>query len=88
MAEVVSIDKAGRLVIPKAIRDSLGISEKTKFIMAEGERGRILLHKVDIEDIAARLEQDLKGKNIDSIVKRVRKEMNAKIKKMYAKSLA
>ena len=83
MAEIISIDKAGRLVIPKPIRDSLGITVDTKFIVAEGENGRLLLQKLDIDEIAARLKSEMKGKNIDAAVKRIRKELNGKIKKRY-----
>ena len=88
MAEVVSVDKAGRLVIPKSIRDSLGITERSRFILAEGENGRLLLQKVDLDEIADRLQRDLKKKNIDAIVKRVRKEINDKVKRKYKKVLA
>jgi AbrB family looped-hinge helix DNA binding protein len=36
MAEIFEIDKSGRIVIPKSLRDKLGISGKTKFILTEG----------------------------------------------------
>ena len=83
MAEIVSIDKAGRLVIPKSVRRSMGITEDTKFIIATGDPGRLLLQKLDIEEIAAKLEKELKGKNVDAVAKRIRKDINAGIKKKY-----
>ena len=88
MAEIVSIDKAGRLVIPKSIRESLGIIGGTKFIMAVGGSGRIVLQKFNIDEIATRLEKETKGKDIDAIVKKIRKEMNEKLKKRYPGLLA
>ncbi|UCE36175.1 MAG: MraZ N-terminal domain containing protein [Thermoplasmata archaeon] len=88
MVEVVSIDDSGRLVIPKSIRESLGISGGTKFILTEGEHGRLLLQKFDIEEIAAKLKEETKGKDIDKIVKKIRKEMNEKLKKKYPDILA
>jgi len=88
MAEIVSIDKAGRLVIPKSIRESLGIIGGTKFIMAEGDSGRILLQKFNIDEIATRLKKETRGKDIDAIVKKIRKEMNEKLKKRYPGLLA
>ncbi len=88
MAEVVSIDNSGRLVIPKSIRDSLGIIGGTKFILTEGENGRLLLQKFNIDEIAERLQVETKGKDIDAIVKRIRKEMNEKLKKRYKGILA
>ncbi len=83
MVEVVSIDDSGRLVIPKSIRDSLGIIRGDKFILTEGEHGQLLLQKFDIEEIATRLKDETKGRNIDAIVKRIRKEINEKLKKRY-----
>jgi AbrB family looped-hinge helix DNA binding protein len=83
MVDIISIDKAGRLVIPKSIRRSLGITEETKFIIAQGEAGRLMLQKLDIDEIAVKLEREMKGKNADAIAKRIRKDINAKIKKKY-----
>ena len=88
MAEIVSIDKAGRIVIPKSIRESLGIIQGTKFILAEGDSGRIFLQKFNIDEIASKLEKETKGKDIDAMVKNIRKEINEKLKKKYSDILA
>ena len=88
MAEIVSIDKAGRIVIPKSIRDSLGIEDGTRFILDEGEHGSLFLKMFNIDEISNRIENETKCKDIDTIVKRIRKEMNDKIKKRYKKVLA
>ncbi|MDI6655586.1 MAG: AbrB family transcriptional regulator [Candidatus Hydrothermarchaeota archaeon] len=82
MAEVVSVDKSGRLVIPKSLREELGIGEDTKFLISSSENGRVSLQKLDIREIASRLEKELKV-DIDSAVKRVRKEINEKARKKY-----
>ena len=83
MAEIVSVDKAGRLVIPNSIRKSLGITKDSKFIVVQGDNGRLLFLKLDIDEIINSLEKEMKGKNVNAVVKRVRKEMNEKIKKRY-----
>jgi AbrB family looped-hinge helix DNA binding protein len=83
MAEVISIDKAGRLVIPKSIRKSLGITKDTKFIIAEGDGGKLLLQKLDIDEIVTRLEKEMKGKSVDKVIEKVRKDLNARVKKRY-----
>jgi len=83
MAEIVSIDKAGRLVIPKSVRESLGIGEGSKFLLSEGEHGRILLQKFDLEKIAARLEKEMRGKDVDAILRKIRKETNERVRKRY-----
>lgn len=88
MAEVVSVDKAGRIVIPKAVRDAAGIDERAKLLIAATERGRVVLQKLDIESLAARLERELAGKDLDAIVRKVREEIRARIRKDYPDLLA
>ncbi len=83
MAEIVEVDKSGRIVIPKKLRKDLGIEEKTKFILAKNGKGQILLQKLDVEEIAERLGKELEGKDIDAIVKEVRKEINEKVRSKY-----
>lgn len=83
MVEIVEVDKSGRIVIPKKLRKDLGIEEKTKFILAKKGKGQILLQKLDVEEIAERLGKELEGKDIDAIVKEVRKEINEKVRSKY-----
>lgn len=83
MAEVVSVDKAGRMVIPKAVREATGIDERAKLLVAAAGRGRVVLQKLDVEEIAAQLEQELAGKDVEQIARRVREEVNARIRKAY-----
>lgn len=88
MAEVVEVDKSGRIVIPKSLRQELDIREKTRFILTKRGRGQLLLQRLEIEEMARRLEEELSGKDIDAIVEAVRKEMHEKIKTSYQDLLA
>jgi AbrB family looped-hinge helix DNA binding protein len=83
VAELVSVDRAGRIVIPKTIRDALGIDERTKLLVAVGEHGRLVLQKLEVAEIVARLEQEMKGKDVDAIVRRVRREIEARVREKY-----
>ena len=83
MAEIVSIDYAGRAVIPKAIRESAGINERAKLLIAVTDEERVVLQKLDIETLAARLEKELAGKDVDAIARKVREEVRARIRKEY-----
>lgn len=83
MAEVVSVDKAGRLVIPKAIREAAGINEQAKLLVAAAGQGRVILQKLDVDEIAARLERELAGVDAEAIARRVREEVNARIRRAY-----
>jgi AbrB family looped-hinge helix DNA binding protein len=83
MAEIVEADKSGRIVIPKSLRTELDIREKTRFILTKRGEGQLLLQKIDVEEIARRLEEELTGRDIDTIVEAIRKEINEKIKARY-----
>jgi len=88
MAELVSVDRAGRVVIPKAIRDAVGIDERTKLLIAVGEHGRLVLQKLDVEAIASRLETEMKGKDVEAVVRKVRREIEARVRERYPDLLA
>lgn len=83
MAEVVEIDVSGRIVIPKNLRQELKIKEGTKFILANRGEGQLLLQKLDVDEIARRLQDELSGRDVDAIVRAVRKEINTKIRTRY-----
>jgi AbrB family looped-hinge helix DNA binding protein len=88
MAEVVEVDLSGRIVIPKNVRQDLKIKGGTKFILAKHGEGQLLLQKLDVDEIARRLQDELAGRDVDAIVKSVRKEINRKIKARYPDLLA
>ena len=83
MEEIRGVDRAGRIVIPKGIRKAAGIDEGTKFLITITGEGRITLQKLDVKSIAARLKRELTGKDIDEITRRIRKEIDARIRKAY-----
>jgi len=79
--DIVSIDKAGRLLIPQDIRRRAKIDDKNKLLIIDVENDTIVIKKIDKDEIARRLKEELKGVDIDKIVKKVRAELNEKIKK-------
>ena len=83
MAEVVEADASGRIVIPKSIRQELRIKERTKFLLTKRGEGQLLLQKLDVDELARRLETELAGRDIDTILKTVREEVNRKINVQY-----
>jgi len=83
MVEVVEADKSGRIVIPRSLRKELDIREKTRFILTKRGKGQLLLQKIDVEEIARRLEEELASRDINALVEAIRKEINEKIKVRY-----
>jgi len=88
MTELVSVDSAGRLVIPKAIREAAGIDERTKLLIAIADHGRLILQKLDVEAVAGRLKKEMAGKDVDAIVRNVRKELRELVRQRYPDLLA
>ena len=88
MAEVVEADASGRIVIPKSIRQELRIKERTKVLLTNRGEGQLLLQKLDVDELARRLETELAGRDIDTILKTVREEVNKKINVQYPDLLA
>jgi AbrB family looped-hinge helix DNA binding protein len=83
MAEIVKIDRSGRIVIPKGIRRELGINKEDQLLLSAQGKDQLLLQKFDVESLVKGLREELAGKDIDAIVRTVRKEINAKIKALY-----
>jgi AbrB family looped-hinge helix DNA binding protein len=78
MAEIVEVDKAGRIVLPKRLRDEMHIRERTRLILTK--RGdKLVLMRLDVDEIARRLEEELRGVDVEEIASSIRREINAKI---------
>lgn len=85
MAEAVTtIDKAGRVVIPKEIRERMDLRTGSALLVAETEDDTIILKKLDIKEIADRLRGELKGKNLDEIAQRVERDSNERVRRQKA----
>lgn len=82
MAEIVKVDKSGRIVIPKRLRDELGIRERTRLMLVKRD-GKLTVIPLDVDEIARRLETELEGVDVEEIAASVRREINAKIAKEH-----
>ncbi|MFH2110718.1 MAG: AbrB/MazE/SpoVT family DNA-binding domain-containing protein [Candidatus Bathyarchaeota archaeon] len=82
MAEIVEVDKSGRIVLPKRLRDELGIRERTRLILMK-RNGKITMMPLDVDEIARRLEKELEGMEVEEIAASIRREINAKIAKEH-----
>ncbi len=83
MAEIVRIDRSGRVVIPKSVRRELGIKKKDQLLLSIQGKDQLLLQKLDIGSLVEGLKEEMARKDVDAIVKTVKKEINAKIKVLY-----
>lgn len=82
MAErIATIDRAGRVVIPKDIRERMGLKEDSALLVAETDGDMLILKKLDLEEMAERLRGELKGVDVDKIAGKVERESNERARK-------
>jgi len=82
MTKIVSVDPSGRIRIPKPIRELAGFTERTKLLVI-AEEGRVVLQKLDADSLAARTGKELIGKDVDAVIRNVRQETRARVRKVY-----
>ena len=81
MASIIESDSSGRVVIPKRVREELGITPKTQLILTSNKKGQIIIQKIDISEIAKRLEEELADTPVHMIAQEIRDEINEKARK-------
>jgi AbrB family looped-hinge helix DNA binding protein len=81
--QIVSIDKAGRIVIPGTMRKMLKLNEGTNLLIADVKNDLLIIKKINIEELAEQLEKDFKKVDIDAVVGRVRSDIKEKIRKKH-----
>ena len=75
MATVVSIDKTGRIVIPKETRDAQKIRPGAKFLLVKGRNGTMWLQRLDPDELARQVHEELKDVDLGPIVSKVKAEI-------------
>lgn len=75
MPTVVTIDRAGRIVVPKETRDAQNIKPGTKFLLVEGGGGQMWLQRLDPKELAERIRAELRGVNLDPIIAKIKAEV-------------
>jgi len=75
MTTIVSIDKAGRIVIPKETRDAQKIHPGSKFLLVKGRNGTLWLQRLDPEELSRQVSEELKGVDLKPIISKVKAEI-------------
>ncbi len=83
MVSLVESDGSGRIVIPKRIRDEFGIKGRTQFLLTSNGKGQITLQKIDVEEMARRLQEELRDVPVEELAQSIRKEINDKIRSRH-----
>lgn len=86
--EIVRIDESGRLVIPERIRKKLEIKEYTNLLITDVKDDTIIItKKLDEDEIAKRLREELEGVDLEAFEKSVERESSMKARKKAPKIL-
>ena len=80
MASVIEPDGSGRVVIPKKVRDALGITSETQLLLISNQNGQIIIQKLDLEKITKRLEEELAETQVLQLAQEIRDEINRRSK--------
>lgn len=80
---VVPVDRAGRIVIPKDTRDAQGIRAGTKFLLVEGKDGSLWLQRLDAEELARRIHNELQGTDLAPLIAKIEAEIEALASSKY-----
>ena len=79
--EITSVDKVGRILIPKETGDGLGIGERTKLLITEIKENALIQKKNDVKEMTKRLEDDSRDTDLKSLLGRVRVKTDDKIER-------
>ena len=83
MASIVTMDRAGRILLPATARKEMRLRPGSKILLTEMEDGRLVLVPLDVEEIARRIEREMKGANIDAELAKVREDIEELAMRRY-----
>jgi AbrB family looped-hinge helix DNA binding protein len=84
MPTVVTVDRTGRILIPKKTRTAQRLRAGTKFLLVEGRGGRIWLQRLDPDELAAQIRREIGGVDLEPIVAKVEADVERLAEERYA----
>ena len=79
--EIVKVDKTGRMIIPEEIRRRVGIKQDSPLLITDVDGNTIVVRKLNIDEVAAKLKEELKDLDIDALYRKVKAEADEKARK-------
>lgn len=73
--EFVTVDKLGRILLPKALREELHIKPGTRLLAVPAD-GKLVLQEIDLEALAKQMAKEFEGVDIDRIARESRRQAN------------
>ncbi|QOJ78644.1 AbrB/MazE/SpoVT family DNA-binding domain-containing protein [Infirmifilum lucidum] len=90
MVEVVVVDDRGRVVIPRGVRERLGLSRGSRLLLVELGSDTIVLRKLDVRTVLEEIAREVKEKGVplERIEHEVEKEASEVASKRIEEILA
>jgi len=85
MFKVVVVDEKGRVVIPRKIRERLGLTKGSKLLLAQLGEDTIVLRKLDAKKILEAIAKEVSKKKID--LEKIVREVEEEADKIAAKKI-
>ena len=83
MASIVTMDRAGRILLPATARKELRLRPGSKILLTEMEDGRLVLIPLDVDEIAKRIQKEMKGADIGEELAKVRRDIQELARERY-----
>ena len=80
---LTKIDTKGRIVIPKDIRERMGIKPGEEFLITEIDGDTIIIKRFDVKKMLEKMIKNAKRLDLDELPKETEKEGNRVAKELY-----
>lgn len=85
MIEVVVVDERGRVVIPREVRERLGLSKGSRLLLVELGGDTIVLRKLDVRGILEAIARVIREKGVD--LERIGREVEEEVEGIAARKI-
>jgi len=85
MVEVVVVDEKGRVVIPRGVRERLGLSKGSRLLLVELSGDAIVLRKLDVKRVLEAITREVRKKGID--LEMIEREIEEEVDEIAAKKI-
>ena len=85
MVNVVIVDDKGRVVIPREVRERLGLSKGSRLLLVELGGDTIVLRKLDVKRVLEAIAREVREKGID--LEKIEREVEKEADEVAAKKV-
>jgi AbrB family transcriptional regulator (stage V sporulation protein T) len=80
---LAKIDKKGRILLPKEIRDKMGIKPGEEFLVADVDENAVILRRIDIRKMLEDLIEKAKSVDLEKLEREIEEEGSRVARKKY-----